>query len=61
MASFEEQLNDYRKQLAKLVPNTEQKRKANKAGAEIYRNRLAEVTKAKHYSNKKDEKVWSHG
>lgn len=56
MASFEEQLNDYRKQLAKLVPNTEQKLKANKAGAEVYQKRLAEVTKAKHYSNKKDEK-----
>ncbi|MEW1574906.1 HK97 gp10 family phage protein [Lactobacillus crispatus] len=56
MASFEKQLNDYRKQLTKLVPNTEQKRKANKAGAEVYQKRLAEVTKAKHYSNKKDEK-----
>ena len=56
MASFEDQLNNYRKQLSKLVPNTEQKLKANKAGAEVYQKRLAEVTKAKHYSNKKDEK-----
>ena len=42
--------------MSKLVPNTEQKLKANKAGAEVYQKRLAEVTKAKHYSNKKDEK-----
>lgn len=56
MASLEEQLQDYRKQLQKLVPTTSQKKKANLAGAKVYQERLTEVTRSKHYSNKKDAK-----
>lgn len=56
MASLEEQLSEYRKQLSHLIPTTAQKRKANMAGAKIYKDRLTEVTRSKHYSNKKDEK-----
>lgn len=56
MTSLEEQLAQYQRELAKLVPNEKQKMKANHAGAEVLQKRLTEVTREKHYSNKKDEK-----
>ena len=56
MTSFEDQLNEYRKQLSQLVPTMEQKKVANKAGAEILQKNLTEVTRTRHYSNKRDPK-----
>ena len=46
MSSFEQQLQEYRKQLRKLVPTTSQKKKANFAGAKVYQERLTEVTRS---------------
>lgn len=56
MASFEEQLHNYQKQLANLVPNTQQKAAANLAGAKAFQRNLTRTTREKHYSRKKDEK-----
>lgn len=56
LASFEDQLAALQKQVNALVPTKEQQRQATKAGAEVFAKKLAEVTKAKHYSRKKDEK-----
>lgn len=59
MASLDEQLEKYSKELAKLVPNTDQKRRANKAAADVFAKNLTAVTREKHYSNKKDP-VYGH-
>lgn len=56
MASLEEQLAEFERKVAAQVPNQEKKQKITKAGAEYFAEKLAEITKAKHYSNKKDKK-----
>lgn len=56
MASFEEQMSEFQKQVEALIPTTKQKEAANVAGAEVLKNELEQVTREKHYSRKKDSK-----
>lgn len=56
LTSLEDQFAELQKQVNALVPTIAQQRKATRAGAAVFAKKLAEVTKAKHYSNKKDAK-----
>lgn len=59
MADFSKQLDEYMKNIKKLVPNTETRSKMTRAGAEVYKDKLTKITKEKHYSSHKDE-IYGH-
>ncbi|EQM54791.1 tail component protein [Lactiplantibacillus plantarum EGD-AQ4] len=50
------QLENWLKDVHKLVPNEAEQEKITKAGAKKLADNLTEVTRKKHYSNHKDEK-----
>lgn len=51
-----EQLENWLKDVHKLVPNEAEQEKITKAGAKKLADNLTAVTRKKHYSNHKDEK-----
>ncbi len=53
------QLEQFLKQVEKRVPDRKTKLAMTKAGAEVLKQELTAVAKAKHYSNKKDP-VYGH-
>lgn len=61
MASFEEQMNAWLRQVKKIgVMNSDDKAKVTKAGAQVFRDKLAERTKEKHYEKNVKLKTRKH-